>query len=154
MTVLPDHVGTDREEGDDRNPVFSANALPHRVGGVERERLRRQPTSPSGSGNLVVQLTDDHTDNVEQVKVFFNGVTADAASGPSETMALVLTDNPQDLLLLRDDVIPLATAIVAPGDYVSLRINLDEDQSSIVEGGRRFPFVFQVRRSKSSAVSA
>ena len=97
------------------------------------------PTAPSGNGNLVVQLTDDHTDNVEQVNIYFTSVTANSAGGPPETMTLVLSENPQDLLLLRDAVIPLATAVVEPGDYVSLRINLDADQSSVVEGGKTLP---------------
>ena len=97
------------------------------------------PTAPSGSGNLVVQLTDDHTDNVEQVNIYFTSVTANSTGAPPETMTLVLSENPQDLLLLRDAVIPLATAVVEPGDYVSLRINLDADQSSVVEGGKTLP---------------
>ena len=97
------------------------------------------PTAPSPSANLVVQLTDDHTDDVEQVNLYFSSVTANSASGPPEAMAVVLADNPQDLLALRDTVIPLATATVQPGDYVSLRINLDEALSTIVEGGKIFP---------------
>ena len=97
------------------------------------------PTAPSPSANLIVQLTDGHTDNVDQVNLFFTSVTANPISGPPETIPVVLTDNPQDLLVLRDAVIPLAIARVEPGDYGSLRINLDEEQSSIVEGGEVFP---------------
>lgn len=97
------------------------------------------PTAPTSSGNLVVQLTDDHTDAVEQVNIYFTSVTANSTGGPPETMVLVLSENPQDLLLLRDAVIPLATAAVEPGDYVSLRINLDADQSNVVEGGKTLP---------------
>lgn len=97
------------------------------------------PTAPSPSANLIVQLTDDHTDNVEQVNLFFTSVTANPISGPPETIPVVLTDNPQDLLVLRDAVIPLAIARVEPGDYESLRINLDAEQSNIVEGGKVFP---------------
>ena len=97
------------------------------------------PTSPSADPNLLVQLTDDHTDNVEQVNIFCSSVTANPVGGPPETMNLELSNNPQDLLVLRDAVIPLATAVVALGDYESLRINLDEQQSSIVEGGMTLP---------------
>ena len=97
------------------------------------------PTSPSADRNLFVQLTDDHTENVEQVNIFFRSVTANPVGGPPETMILELSSNPQDLLVLRDAVIPLATAVVTPGDYESLRINLDEQQSSIVEGGMTLP---------------
>ena len=93
------------------------------------------PIAPTPSANLVVQLTDDHTDTVEQVNLYFTSVTANSAGGPPETMAVVLADNPQDLLVLRDAVIPLATATVEPGDYVSLRINLDEELSKY-RGGR------------------
>ena len=97
------------------------------------------PTAPSAGPNLVIQLTDDHTDNVEQVNLYFTSVTANSVNGPPETLAVVLTDNPQDLLVLRDAVIELATATVEPGDYVSLRINLGEELSNIVAGGKTFP---------------
>jgi hypothetical protein len=95
------------------------------------------PIVPTPSANLVVQLTDDHTDNVEQVNLYFASVTANSAGGPPETMAVVLANNPQDLLVLRDAVIPLAT--VEPGYYVSFLINLHEELSNIVEGGKMFP---------------
>ena len=111
------------------------------------------PTAPSASANLVVQLTDDHTDDVEQVNLF-TGVTANPASGPPETMALVLSENPQELLRLRDTVIPLAMATVEPGEYESLRINLDEERSNIVEGGERFRFGYPAKRSRCSGASA
>ena len=97
------------------------------------------PTTPSASANLVVQLTDDHTDDVEEVNLYFTSVTANPASGLPEIMALVLSENPQELLRLRDIVIPLAMATVEPGDYVSLRINLDQERSNIVEGGETLP---------------
>ena len=97
------------------------------------------PIAPSPSANLVVQLTDDHTDNVEQVNLYFTSVTANSDGGRLETMAVVLADNPQDLLRLRDTIVPLATATVEPGDYVSLRIDLDEELSNIVEDGKMFP---------------
>ena len=106
------------------------------------------PTAPSASANLVVQLTDGHTDNVEQVNLYFTSVTANSASGPPEPMAVVLTDNPQDLLVLRDAVITLAMATVEPGDYVSLRINLDEELSNIVEGGKIFPIRIPSQETK------
>jgi len=53
--------------------------------------------------------------------------------------AVVLANNPQDLLVLRDTIMPLATATVEPGDHLSLRIDLDEELSKIVEGWKIFP---------------
>jgi hypothetical protein len=93
------------------------------------------PTSPSGNANLIVNLTDDHTDDVDEVNLFFTSVTANPTGGPPETLALALDTNPQDLLVLRDAVVALATSIVEPGDYVSLTINLDQERSNVVEAG-------------------
>ena len=93
------------------------------------------PTSPTADANLVVRLTDDHTDDVEQVNIF-SSVTANPVGGPPTTLALALMENPQDLLVLQEAVIPLATRLVEAGDYDSLRINLDENRSSIVADGK------------------
>ncbi len=54
-------------------------------------------------------------------------------------MALALDTNPQDLLVLRDAVVALATSIVESGDYVSLTINLDQERSNVVEAGEERP---------------
>ena len=58
------------------------------------------PTSPSGSPNLVVNLTDDHTNAVDEVNIFFASVTANPTDGPLEILELTLEQNPQDLLVL------------------------------------------------------
>ena len=91
------------------------------------------PTSPSGSPNLVVNLTDDHTDDVDEVNIFFASVTANPTDGPPEILELALEQNPQDLLVLQDAVITLATSVVEPGEYASLTINLDQEESNVVE---------------------
>ena len=90
------------------------------------------PTAPSDSPNLVVRLTDAHTENVDEVNLFFTTVTAKPADGPTYSLDLVLIPNPQDLLLLQDMVITLATAIVPLGMYDFLMINLDEELSDLV----------------------
>ena len=82
------------------------------------------PTSPSGSPNLVVNLTDDYTDDVDEVNIFFASVTANPTDGPPEILELALEQNPQDLLVLQDAVITLATSVVEPGEYASLTIIL------------------------------
>ena len=90
------------------------------------------PTAPSESPNLVVQLTDDHTQQVDKVNVYFTTVTAKPVDGPTETLDLELTTNPQDLLVLQDTVITLATGDVPVGEYDFLMINLDEAMSHLV----------------------
>ena len=97
------------------------------------------PTSPSGDANLMVNLTDDHTEDVQAVNLYFTSVTANPIGGPPETLMLALDRNPQDLLALRDVVIALATGIVEPGEYASLRINLDQERSNVVEAGEQLP---------------
>ncbi len=97
------------------------------------------PTSPSGSPNLVVNLTDDHTDDVDEVNIFFASVTANPTDGPPEILELALEQNPQDLLVLQDAVITLATSVVEPGEYASLMIKFDQEQSNVVEAGEERP---------------
>ena len=89
------------------------------------------PTSPTGNANLVVNLTDDHTQNVTAVNLFFTSVTANPKDGAPEILMLELTEA-QDLLALQDMVIALATGVVGPGDYASVTINLDQDNSNIL----------------------
>ena len=91
------------------------------------------PTAPSRSPNLVVRLTDAHTENVDEVNLFFTSVTAKPMDGPTYSLDLdLMPNNPQDLLLLQDMVITLATAIVPLGMYDFLMINLDEELSDLV----------------------
>lgn len=92
------------------------------------------PTSPTGNANLVVNLTDDHTDNVLEVNLFFTSVTANPKDGPPILVPLALDDddNPQDLLDLQERVIALATGVVDDGEYASITINLDQERSNIL----------------------
>ena len=94
------------------------------------------PTSPSGRPNLVVNLTDDHTDDVAEVNLFFTSVSAKPVNAPAERfLDLGLTTNPQDLLVLQDTAVTLASGVVEPGLYDFLMINLDEAQSYLVMTG-------------------
>ena len=95
--------------------------------------------SPSENANLIVALTDDHTDEVEEVNIFFTSVTANPVEGPPETLTLVLDPNPQDLLVLQDAVVPLATGIVEPGDYERLTVNIDQQRSNVVVAQEALP---------------
>jgi len=106
------------------------------------------PTAPSDPPNLVVRLTDDHTEQVDEVNLFFTSVTAKPADGPRETtLGLALgPDNPQDLLKLQNKVITLATAVVDPGTYEFLMINLDETMSNLVVDGS--PISLQIPSEK------
>jgi hypothetical protein len=93
------------------------------------------PTSPSRNPNLIVRLTDDHIDDVDQVNLFFTDVTVKPVGRPVETLSVALATNPQDLLVLQDSVVTLATGLVEPGEYEFIRLNIDDARSSVVEGG-------------------
>ena len=58
------------------------------------------PTSPSGTPNLRLMLTDDITDDVEQVNIYFTSVTAKPVGQSPQELALELSPNPVDLLTL------------------------------------------------------
>jgi len=92
-------------------------------------------SGPSAMSTLVVQLTDNHTDALDAVNVYFTSVTVKPVGEPPQTLALTLSPNPQDLLVLQDAVTTLATGVVTPGEYEFIMINLDEDQSNVVEAG-------------------
>jgi hypothetical protein len=95
------------------------------------------PTSPSGSGsNLRLMLTDAPA-GVDQVRIYFTGVTAKPVGRSVERLSLEIADNPIDLLTLDDRVIGFATGVVEPGDYEFIHIDIDEDRSYIVERGER-----------------
>jgi hypothetical protein len=107
------------------------------VTGLVASACDGNPASPSGPSNLTILLTDDITDDVEQVNIFFTGVTAKPSDGPVEEIALRLTENPIDLLTLADDVTTLAAGVVEPGRYEFIHINIDERRSHVVENGIR-----------------
>ena len=96
------------------------------------------PSSPSDPPNLTILLTDDLTDDVERVDIAFVGVTAKPVGQPVQRLDLALTET-VDLLTLSDEVITLATGVVEPGEYEFIQVDLDEDESSIVELGVRQP---------------
>ena len=96
----------------------------------------KAPTSPSGNANLIVNLTDDDTEDVEEVNLFFTSVTAKPVNAPTETrLDLLLTTNPQNLLALDDTEVTLASGVVEPGMYDFLMINLDESESYLIMTG-------------------
>lgn len=93
------------------------------------------PTAPSGNPNLTLLLTDDLTDEVEQVNIHFTGVTAKPVGKPVQRLSLALEENPVNLLELDDKVTTFAAAAVEPGTYEFIHINIDESRSGIVEKG-------------------
>ena len=97
------------------------------------------PSSPSDLPNLTILLTDDITDDVQQVDIYFTSVTAKPVGQPLQTLNLELTDNPVDLLTLSDRVVMLAAGVVDFGAYEFIQVNVDEDRSSVVEEGVRKP---------------
>ncbi len=114
--------------------------LPRRFAGLAVVILfacGENPLSPSGRANLAVLLTDDITDDVERVNVYFTSVTAKPVGRSVETLRLELTENPIDLLELDDRVVRLAAGVVEPGTYEFIHINIDEGRSHIVEKGVR-----------------
>ena len=89
------------------------------------------PVSPSGQANLTILLTDDLTDEVDQVNITFTSVTVKPVGEPVVELDLELTE--VDLLELGDNVTPLATGLVEPGEYEFVHINIDGRESHIVE---------------------
>lgn len=91
------------------------------------------PTGPE-SQNLTIMLTDDHTDRLQSVNVFVESLTVKRSGAPVEhDVPVVLASNPQDLLLLTDDVVPLAVGSLEPGAFEFIQVELDESRSSVVE---------------------
>lgn len=88
------------------------------------------PTSPA-SGMLAVELTDAPTDELSQLNVYITGLTVKPADGPVERIAddigLV------DLLTLQNTTELIALTTLAPGEYTFIQLDLDQDQSSVVE---------------------
>lgn len=99
------------------------------------------PTSPSSSvnTNLRLMLTDAPIDDVEEVNIYFVSVTAKPVGHPPRELVLELDENPIDLLTLEATATEFAAALVPPGDYEFIHIDIDEDRSSIVESGVRKP---------------
>lgn len=93
------------------------------------------PTSPSGSANLRLMLTDAPIPGVEQVNIYFTSVTVKAAGQPPQELALQLQTNPVDLLTLDDQVVGFATGVVTPGDVEWIRINIDASMSNLMFNG-------------------
>jgi hypothetical protein len=94
------------------------------------------PTSPSGSSNLRVMLTDAPA-GVDQVNIYFTSVDAKPVGRSVERLELELATNPIDLLTLDDKVIGFATGEVEPGEYEFLHLNIDQSRSYLVENGVR-----------------
>lgn len=94
------------------------------------------PSSPSGTGNLRLMLTDAPA-GVDQVNVYFTTVDAKPVGGSMERLTLQLATNPVDLLTLDDRVVGFAAGEVTPGDYEFIHINIDQDRSYLVENGVR-----------------
>lgn len=95
------------------------------------------PASPSGGGNLALRLTDAPLDDVDEVNIYFTSVTAKPVDQPVQEMTLTLPENPIDLLSLTDTTVSFATGAVEPGEYEFVHINIDEEQSYLLENGVR-----------------
>jgi hypothetical protein len=89
MAAAPDHSDGNHKEHDDYNKRFSSDGLLAVLTVLSVMACNDRQTAPSASANLVVQLTDGHTDNVEQVNLYFTSVTANSASGSFEPMTVV-----------------------------------------------------------------
>ena len=90
------------------------------------------PTSPR-TGTLRVEMTDDPTDQLEEINVFITGLTVKHAQEPVERIADEI--GLIDLLSLQDTTELLATANVEPGIYQFIRVDLDEERSNVLEIG-------------------
>ena len=95
------------------------------------------PTSPSGSSNLRLMLTDAPSDEVGGVYVHFTSVTVKPiGQAPQEfPLPLTLSPNPVDLLTLADVSTLFAAGEVPVSDYEFIRINIDQDLSYALKLG-------------------
>jgi hypothetical protein len=100
------------------------------------------PTGPSPTGALNVLLTDAPTDDVQQVNIYFTGVTVKPVDGPVQRLDMTLPANPIDLLTLTDDVVTMAGGLVTAGTYEFMHLNIDITKSHIVESGVEKPLQF------------
>lgn len=100
-----------------------------------------------GTGTLTLGLTDAPVEDVAQLRLYINGATVKREGGPPETYPIDLTDctvipgesddcNPVDLLSLQDGLIltVLADQPMLAGEYNWLRLDVDQEQSYVVEG--------------------
>lgn len=89
-------------------------------------------TGPSPT-TLRILLTDAPTDELAEVNVYITGLTVKRSGSPVERISndvgLV------DLLSLRNGLMLLVAAQVEPGNYEFIRVELDQDQSFVVELG-------------------
>ena len=97
------------------------------------------PTSPSGSTNLRLMLTDDPIVGLEKVNIHITSVTVKHVDQPPQELTLQLQENPVDLLTLADKVIGFAAGAVTPGDFEFIHINIDGSKSSVVVNGVQKP---------------
>jgi hypothetical protein len=93
------------------------------------------PSSPSPTSTLTIMLTDAPIDAVQQVNIFFTGVTVKPSGQSVQRLELQLTPNPVDLLTLDTQVVALATGVVPAGDYEFIQIEIDPVRSSVMEDG-------------------
>lgn len=118
-------------------PAYLTAVVTLTAAGIISASCGGNPTSPSAivNANLRLMLTDAPIDDVEEVNIYFTSVTAKPVGRPPTELLLELEENPIDLLTLEDTVAEFAAALVPPGDYEFIHINIDEDRSSVVEKG-------------------
>ena len=84
-------------------------------------------------GMLAVDLKDAPIDEVAELNVYIVGLTVKPAEGPvvriAEDVGLV------DLLQLQSTTQLLVLTPIEPGPYTFIRVDLDQEQSSVVEVG-------------------
>jgi len=97
------------------------------------------PTSPGTASRLTVMLTDAPLEEVQQVNVFFTGVTVKPFGKSVEHLDLQLATNPVDLLTLDHQVVALAAGAVDPGDYEFIQVEIDPARSGVVVDGAAKP---------------
>lgn len=93
------------------------------------------PTSPEFT-NLTIRLTDAPSDELEEANIFFVDLTVKRRGEAVERdvpLVLQAGDNPLNILELANKIIPFAAGSVDPGTYEFIKINLDQDQSFVIE---------------------
>lgn len=92
------------------------------------------PTAPNGTGIVAIRLTDAPTDGLDELDVYITGLSVK----PADDSPVVVIESDVglvDLLALQNTSELLATAGVEPGAYNHIFVDLDEDQSYVIESG-------------------
>jgi len=115
-------------------PALALVVLAVACGGSDGATVPAEPI-----GTLTVRLTDAPLEGVFSINVYVSGLSIKPSGEPAESIASEL--GVFDLLALQGTTAELVSLDVAPGSYEYIRIDLDQNRSSVVTdpGGSELP---------------